>query len=143
MSHWLIRTLQILLGGCGVLAIAVASSSSIYRDTEGLLTKAICLPIAVGAGLVLVACLLNGNLKRFVFWFAIAVVGQAAALQSIDAGTSLHYQHYKPVARLYNEDPALLILLALQAGLVLYVLRCQWATIREGVRSPLKGWQVA
>ena len=47
-------------------------------------------------------------------WFAVAVIGQAAALRMIDAGPRLHYQHYVPLSAIASTHPWLLAMVVLQ-----------------------------
>ncbi len=97
----------------GILIWAI----SIYENKQ---TSAawFCLPIAVSA-----ACLLNGWLiasrwKIFARWFGLALVGQAASLQMIDAGRLIHFQHYRVFADLFAQQKAATGFLILQIILV-------------------------
>lgn len=51
-------------------------------------------------------------------WLAVAIVGHAAALQTIEAGPLVHYQHYVPLADLASTRPWLLAILGVQTTLV-------------------------
>ena len=64
-----------------------------FRDHEGFLTGAACFPIAIGAALA--ALLWLGIATEAALWLALAAVGQAAALQLIDAGPLIHYERYR------------------------------------------------
>jgi hypothetical protein len=76
------------------------------------------------------------------FWFALALVGQAAALRMIDAGTAIHFQHYQPLARLMNESPILLIALGAQTAFVAIGLARRGAPIRAWLAAHFKIWQI-
>ena len=69
------------------------------------------------------------TIALFLFWTILAIVSQTAALRCIDAGTRLHFQHYRLLASpLY----ALIILLA-QAALVCFGLWKKRGTIANGI----------
>ena len=62
----------------------------------------------------------------FIFWILLAWIGQAAALHLIDAGTRLHYQHYRPFS-----SPLALFVLVFQGLLVLFMAARNRDRIRE------------
>ena len=104
-----------------------------FRDAEGFVAGGFCLPIAVGVALMIVAAGIAGRFRKFTFWFALALVGQAVSLQLIDAGRLIHYQHYKPLHRLLAEThPLILFFLVAQATLVVIGLRTYWPNIESG-----------
>ena len=70
------------------------------------------------------------------FWFAVVLAGQAIALQLIDAGPRLHYQHYKLTGRSTFED-VLLVLVLVQVILVAVHLRTRRRLIGVLDQSPL------
>jgi hypothetical protein len=82
-------------------------------------------------------------LKKSACWFALILIGQAASLQLIDAGTFLRYQHYKPLSRLVTEAHLLLLaFLSLQTALVVVGLRGRWPKIRAWLGSTFNRWQL-
>src|SRR5262249_16437648 len=86
-------------------------------------------------------CAAVRRLKRSAFWFALALIGQAAALQLIDAGNQLHWQHYKPFnLMLRNDLPALLVVI-MQTVIILVGLRRRWNAMRAWLSQNLKWWQ--
>ncbi len=92
---------------------------------------------------MVLGCAVTGRLKRFAFWFALALVGQAVALQMIEAGPLIHYQHYKPFDRLLTgTHPLLLIYLAVQSTLVAAGLRTRWPSIRAWTGRSFNVWQL-
>jgi hypothetical protein len=102
----------------------------------------VCLPVAVGLALLVLGWA-PGRLQRFVFWLALALVGQAVALQMIEAGPTIRYQHYRPFVRLLdNTKPLLLGFLMLQTVLVLAGLRTRWTLIRAWLGRNFRGWQL-
>jgi hypothetical protein len=136
------RIVQCALGAYGLVLIAKAGIDSAFRDHEGYVTGTFCLPVAAGVGLIILACLLRGQLRRVAFWFALALVGQAAALQMIDAGPLVHYQHYKPLARLLAEHPLPLAYLVVQTVLVVSAFKTHWSTVRQWLKTTFRTWQL-
>jgi 4-amino-4-deoxy-L-arabinose transferase-like glycosyltransferase len=99
---------------------------------------AICLPLAGGAAALTVAVSARTPYRTAAAWFGLALFGQAAALQLVDAGPNLHYQHYRPLGEMASRHPWLLAVLGLQAllvaaGLVRYA-RARARTGRPSVR---------
>jgi len=83
---------------------------------------------------------------RFAAWLALALAGQAVALQMIDAGQAVRYQHYRPPSRLLDystSGPWLLAFLAPQTALVLAGMRARWPSIRAGFGGNFKIWRIA
>ena len=103
------------LGGAVVAAgfIAVAATG-MYRQANGDVSGAICFPIACAVAAACVAAAAGTRFQTAASWIALATLGQAASLQMIDAGPSLHYQHYLPVSTLLATRPAMLALVAFQ-----------------------------
>jgi 4-amino-4-deoxy-L-arabinose transferase-like glycosyltransferase len=84
-----------------------------------------------------------GSWKRFGFWLTVALIGQAVTLQLIDAGPSLHYQHYRLPGQLWAEGDAwLLLIVALQAILVLAGLRHHGRAILAWLAHAFRPWQI-
>jgi hypothetical protein len=81
-------------------------------------------------------------MSRFIFWCALALVGQASALRMIDAGTAIHFQHYQPLARLMNESPVLLLALGAQTVFVALGLARRGALIRAWLAAHLEIWRI-
>src|SRR5262249_57693807 len=70
--------------------------------------------IACAVAAACVAAAAGTRFQTAASWIALATLGQAASLQMIDAGPSLHYQHYLPVSTLLATRPAMLALVAFQ-----------------------------
>src|SRR3990170_4908041 len=133
------RARQLLLWSLGISFFVWACLDPRFRDAEGFLTGGFCLPVAVGVALMIVGWAVTGRMGRFAFWFAVALVGQAVALQMIEAGPLIHYQHYKPFDRLLTEThPLLLIYLVVQSALVVASLRTRWPNIRAWIGHTFK-----
>jgi hypothetical protein len=114
-----------------------------FRDAEGFLKGEFCLPVAVGMALLILGWAVSGSLKKSACWFSLALIGQAVALQLIEAGPFLRYQHYKPLSRLVTETyPLLLIFLTAQTALVVLGLRGRWPKIRAWLGSAFNGRQI-
>lgn len=64
--------------------------------------------IAGSVACLVVAAAASTAYRAASLWFALAVVGQAATLQLIDAGPLLRYQHYPPLAAIASRHPWLL-----------------------------------
>lgn len=98
-----------------------------------------CLPFAAGIGMVLCGSLLNTSWFRLSLWSAIALVGQAATLQLIDAGRRIHFQHYRTIPELLTTEVLPLTLFAVQATIVLFVAAPRWKEVRIWVAEAI-GW---
>src|SRR5690349_18667203 len=91
-----VRLVRALAWVLGLALIAWACADPRFRDTEGALRGTICLPLAAAVSLAVVGYTAVGPLRLSGFWFGIALVGQAVALQLVNAGPLMHYQHYQP-----------------------------------------------
>ncbi len=114
-----------------------------FRDAEGLLRGEFALPLAAGLALLALGATLHGPLRRFGFWLGVTVLGQAVALQMVDAGKAVRYQHQQPLATLAAGRPFLLAALALQAVLVASVLAPRCDRVRAWLRASFRPWQAA
>jgi 4-amino-4-deoxy-L-arabinose transferase-like glycosyltransferase len=138
------RVLQLVLWSLGTMVVAAAYVDPRFRDAEGVLGGGFCLPVAVGVALMVLGCAVATRLQKFACWFGLALVGQAVALQMVDAGHWIRYQHYKPWGRLITEThPLLLLYLAGQAGFVVAGFRARWRIIRTWLGCTFKVWQLA
>src|SRR5262249_7763756 len=125
----------------GVSCFAWAVFDPRFHDTEGFLVGSFFLPVSVGLAMMVLGCAAAGRWKRSAFWFALALIGQAAALQLIDAGNRLHWQHYKPFhLMLRNDLPALLVVI-MQTVIVLVGMRPRWNAMCAWLSQNLKWWQ--
>jgi hypothetical protein len=109
------------------------------------MVKEICLPVALGLALTIVGWGVLRRWREAAFWLALALVGQAATLQLIQAGTTMRYQHYvtAPAEKTFAALPPLaLIVVACQTVLVLAGLRRRWSVILGWLRRYLKPWQL-
>lgn len=137
------QALRLLFWSLAAASFAWAAVDPRFRDPEGYLARTFCLPIAGGMALTMLGWSLASPLKAPAGWLALAVVGQAVALQLIDAGPWIRYQHYKPLTRLLTEThPLLPIYLAGQTLLVVMGFRTRWPEIRAWTCSTFKVWQL-
>ncbi len=137
------RLVQGALSTVGVGILLWAAFTPTVRDLEGHWTGAVCLPISVGVAALLVAVSYASRLQSTAGWFALALVGQATALQMIDAGKSIHYQHYKALGRFAETPPIVWGLLAAQAAAVAWGGRTTGMAVWVGLRRAFRLWQLA
>lgn len=132
--------LLLWLGGLGLILWAVVDPR--FRSVQGYVSGAICLPISAGVALTILGFAVSGCLRRAAFWFALALVGQAVALQLIEAGPFIRYQHYKPLGRVLGETPALAIFLGVQCVLVIVGFKGYWGSTRAWLANHFRWWQL-
>lgn len=140
-GRWL-RAQRLLYWSAAVSLIVWAHIDSRFRNAEGYLSGRYCLPVAVALGLIILGCAVSRPWKKFAAWLTLALVGQAVALQMIDAGQLIRYQHYRPVHRIIETAPWLLVCLAIQTGLVLAGLRAYWPGTRSWLAGNFRAWQL-
>lgn len=134
---------SILFAAAGLTLIVKIGSGDAFRDVEKTFTNGVfCLPLAVGAALLLVGIFIGTRWKTFAGWTALALIGQAASLQMIDAGRLIHFQHYRSFSELLNRDVAPLILLALQIVLVFFGVAKHLPAIKNRLKQTFKTWQL-
>lgn len=138
-----LRLLQLVCWITAAAFFAWAHADLRFRDAEGFLRGGYCLPVAAGAALIFLGYAASKPWKKTAAWLALATVGQAVALQTIDAGQLIRYQHYRPLPRLLETAPWLLVLLVIQTALVLAGLRTHWPSIRAWLGRNFKVWQIA
>lgn len=126
-----------------VAAIAWAAADPRLRDPEGIPTGAVCLPISLAAAFAVAGAAWRSAWRRAALWLALALAGQAVALQMIDAGTRLHYQHYRPLGWLAANRPWLLLFAGLQTAAVAAGWRGRWRPAWRWLRRQLRWWQIA
>ncbi len=138
-ATWL---LKLFIWSLGLICLAWALLDPRFRDLEGDVTGLVCLPITAGSALFMLGAGIKSRFKQTIGWLALALIGQAVALQLIHAGPALAYQHYQPFNQLTTGlYPWLLAYLFLQFGLVTIGLRKRWPQIRNWVFTSFKVWQ--
>ncbi len=88
--------LAFVLGGAGMFGWSVFGES--FRGDDGALDGTYSLPLAIGLAFILLGCTARTHWDRFGRWAALSLVSHGLALQLIDAGRYLHYQHYRPAS---------------------------------------------
>jgi hypothetical protein len=127
----------------GISFFTWALLDSRFRDAEGFLNGGFCLPVSIGIALFIMGFAVNGRLKRSAFWFTLTLVGQAVALQLINAGTICRYQHYKSFHSLLTEtSPVLIFFLSAQTILVVIGFRPIWSNVLTWITCSFKKWQI-
>jgi hypothetical protein len=137
------RILQFLIWAAATCVLAWALTDPGFRGTDGFFAGEVCLPLSIGVALVFIGFGVAGRFRRFAFWLALALVGQAVALQMIEAGNHLRYQHYQTSLRqLAENNPILLIFLSIQTVLVATGIKSRWSTIRAWLHHNFRFWQL-
>ncbi len=72
-----------------------ALASRPLLDAQGDLTTAFAFVPSLAVAFITLGGISLRAWRRFSLWLALAIVGQAAALQLINAGKQIHYQHYR------------------------------------------------
>lgn len=114
-----------------------------FRNSEGIPTGAICLPLSVAVAGVVIGLAWRTPWRKAVLWFALALTGQAVSLQLIDAGTRLHYQHYRTITWILAHQPWHLLFVLIQAIVVALGFRRRWTAVRAWLRRQFRWWQLA
>jgi len=137
------RFLQLIFVIIGISFFVWAFSGARFRDVDGFLEGGSCLPFSIGIALIIFGLGIAGRFRKSVSWLALAIVGQAAALQMIEAGTQVRYQHYRSFYGLLTQiPPVLIIYFAVQTALVVAGLRTRWLPIRSWLCRNFKVWQL-
>jgi hypothetical protein len=114
-----------------------------FRDAEGALLTIAALPLALAAGVGVVTATWSERWRLFGLWIALALVGQAAALQLVRAGAGVGYQHYQnPMALPALLRTVLVAWLGVQTALVAGGLSSRWPHIRKWCGRSFRPWQL-
>jgi 4-amino-4-deoxy-L-arabinose transferase-like glycosyltransferase len=139
----LLKALRPFLWLSGISFLVWAFIDPRFRDAEGFMHGGFCLPFSSGMALTILASSITREWRRFAFWFALALAGQAVALQLIKAGSELRYQHYISLGGLLTEvHPLLTLYLVLQTAVVFVGLKGRWQSIRTWLGRTFKAWQL-
>lgn len=85
----------------------------------------------------------GGSWIAFAFWSGLLLLGQISALQLIDAGKTVHYQHYRRLADIIRDYAAPAGLLGIQIVLVLLAVLRDLRRIRSWLRRHFSSFQLA
>ena len=143
MSSGVARLARVVCWIAAVTVVAWAMRSPWLRDADGTLAGIVCLPIACGLSLILAATGIGTRYQQFLWWTAVALVGQAVTLQMIDAGPRIHYQHYEPIGVLWSTRPWLLAWVGAQSVVVGVALARRRRAITNSMRGRIRPWQLA
>jgi hypothetical protein len=139
--------MQMLLriGACLPVAFFwVAFTQPWFRSPDSSLNGHFALAISASCAAVILAAAARTRWLGPAAWFALGLLGQAVALQLIDAGNLIHYQHYRPLGNILADGKTrwLLLFLVLQTVCVAGGLARRGARIRAWVKSRFRRVQV-
>jgi 4-amino-4-deoxy-L-arabinose transferase-like glycosyltransferase len=137
------RGVALVCAGLGILVFVWAFTDPRWRDSEGLFAASVGVPIAAGLALLCMAWAIGNVWRKFCFWFSLGLIGQAVALQLIDAGTAIHYQHYWGLDKLLAEKLLAVLFVIAQTILVTAALAKRFYSIRAWLRRTFRVWQLA
>ncbi len=102
------------------------------------------LAIPAGVSVIILALAWRKQAVSFGSWLSLAVLGQAVALQLINAGPYMRYQHFKePKALLTSTHPLLLAILVIQVLAVTTGLIRHHKAISGWITSYFRIWEIA
>ena len=127
----------------GIILSAWTLTHPELRDTEGILESNACLLLSASAALLILACGLSTSWQTATCWLSLALMGQGIALQLIQAGPTVRYQHYLPLSHLTTQAYGLQsCYLGAQTLLVFYGLRNKWALMKENLHVRMNIWKI-
>jgi hypothetical protein len=127
-----------LLGATACTIWALVDSR--FRDAEGFPTGEIVVPFALALGVLALGWAGTGRWAAAARWFALAAIGQAVALQMIDAGPLIHYQHYRLDS---SSSTVWIVVLLVQTALVVAGGRGHVRTLGAWRTRRWAGWRLA
>lgn len=127
----------------GTLLLASSVISGEFRDGHDALTGKFVLALSAGIGLIFLGCLAGTTWRSFAAWFSLALIGESSALQMIDAGRFIHFQHYRPFSDLLQVHTLELALVVIQTLIVSYSISKHFGEIWNWVRAKLNPWMLA
>ncbi|MFQ5466226.1 MAG: glycosyltransferase family 39 protein, partial [Thermodesulfobacteriota bacterium] len=126
----------------GIAVVLAAYYSPWFSDPQGALSGRFALSTGAAAGLVVAGCAAWRGLRQTAFWTLLAFAGQASALQLIEAGHQVRYQHYISPAGLVSEaHPVVIVILVFQIAAVGYAAARGFPGFRAWASTRLKTWQ--
>ncbi len=139
----LMRFMSAALILAGALLLASSLISGEFRDGEGALNGRFVLALSGGIGLIFLGCLAGTSWRSFAAWFSVTLIEESVALQMIDAGRLIHFQHYRSFSDLLQFHALELALVLIQTLVVGYCIGRHLREIRSWVRAKIKTWQLA
>lgn len=143
VSSGIFTALRLLLLAAAAACIYAAFTMERFRRPDGSWGTEICFPLAAAAGFAFLAYAIRTSWRTAAAWLFLALIGQAAALQMIDAGHLIKYAHFRPFGVLAAEYPLYLAVLAAQTAFVAFGLRRRGRAIASWLRSNFSLWQMA
>jgi hypothetical protein len=83
------------------------------------------------------------SLVRPLAWFTLALIGEIARLQLMQAGPMVGYQHYLRVDQLVAAEPVATAIVLMQGVIVMVGLRHVWPSLRAWMTGRHAGWHLA
>lgn len=80
--------------------------------------------------------------KNFALWSGLALIGQASSLQMINAGQTIHFQHYRSIQELLNNNFLPLVLFAIQTVIVSIGISSRLSVIKNWLTKTFSWWQL-
>lgn len=127
----------------GIALIGASFGLSEFRDGQGILTGKFVLPMSAGVGLAVFGCLAATAWRAFAGWLCVALVGEAASLQMIDAGRLIHFQHYRALSDVLQQHSLEVAIVVLQTCIVAYAITKHIGSIAAWLRSNIGYWKLA
>ena len=123
--------------------VAAALLHPAFRHAEGHLSGRFVLPLAMVAAALVLGFAAGTAWLSAARWLALALIGQAAALQLMRAGMMIGYQHYAPLGQLFDSDPLAMLLVGLQTLLVATAVLPRSPAWLNTITRTLNGWRLA
>jgi len=137
------RLISAVLLLAGTLMFAISFAWHEFRDDRGALTGEFVLPLSAGVGLLFLGSVVGTKWRAFAAWLCVALIGEAAALQMIDAGRHIHFQHYRLPSELLANHGVALALVVIQTLLVGNAIRGHFYEIRHWILARVRPWKFA
>ena len=129
-----------VVAAAALLAFAVMHPA--FRHPEGHLSGRIALPFAGAASALVLGFAVGTSWLHAARWIALAMMGQAAALQLMRAGMLIGYQHYTPLGQLFDRDLLAILVLVLQTLVVAGALAPRLASWSKTISRLMSAWRL-
>ena len=137
-----LTSLSFVMIGVGSVILLWTVLDLLFREATAGFSARFCLPLATGIAVIVWGALVETKWRRFGAWLGLALVGQAASLQMIDAGRLIHFQHYRSVPELVRTEPLALTFLMLQMACVGVGFSSRLTVVKQWIGARFAGWQV-
>ncbi len=136
--------LRAVLCSMGLVVVTWECTRLCFRGAADFLNSSDLLAVTLSAALMLLLLTRGSPLATFGNWLALALVGQFVALQLVNAGSGVRYQHYWFVERTMDTGMWLLLgYLTVQFVLVSIATLRHWRNIRAWLVGTRRPWQLA